>query len=391
MARSYVRAVWMAAAVAGAAALVLPACTSEFSTCVARRSCPISGSGGSGEAESSQGGDAGESGSSGHGAGASGASAGQPAAGDGGAGGSIDDAGAGGASGAAPDDNVAPTILSITPVNGATKLTPGSDIIVITFSEPMDKTSAQKAFAPSGDAPVPTFTWNAGGTELSINPNLGYPAATDPTAAAAPFKFSVTTVARDLAGNRLAAEVNWQFTLLREITQTLLVVREGAWIDGNTILATFSGAGDDAINREERGFIAADISSLPPGIEAFESATLHTSVFQIFGDPFGSLGNMLIQSVSFSPPASQGVFDAPALQDLGVLITATGHNAVGDPVSKDVLAAVKDDYQNRSARNNLSQYRLIFPSAPNGNSTRDLASVVGTNEGSALTVKYLFP
>ena len=291
---------------------------------------------------------------------------------------------------------MAPTILSITPVNGATKLTPESDIIVITFSEPMDKASAQKAFVPSGDAPVPTFTWNAAATELSINPNLGYPAATDPTAAAAPFKFSVTTVAKDLAGNRLAAEVNWQFTLLREVTQTFPLARS-SWANGKSIYLKYAGVGDVSDNTEVRGFLFADISSLPAGIVRFGGAKISTFVYQLYGDPFGSFGNMQIQSVSYSGNngyADQSAFDAASLRDLGTFISASGHNTVGDPVVKDVLAALKDDYENRSIRNNRSQYRLIFPSAPNSNSAQDMVWVIGIgsdNNNSALTVTYLYP
>jgi hypothetical protein len=297
--------------------------------------------------------------------------------------------GNGGSGGSVPVDIVPPTILSITPVNGATKLTPTTDIIVITFSEPMNKASVQSAFVPSGAAPVPTFSWNASATELTINPNLTYPAATDPAAATTPFKFSVTTLAKDLAGNALAANVNWQFSLLREISQSFRYRGGGNFTDG-VRASTFVGAGDTSTDLATRGFLNYDISALPAGIVTFESATINTRLAGITGDPFGLFGNLLIQSVSYSS-VDQAAFDAPPLHDLGVFVAATGSNAVGDVVSKDVLVALKDDYANRTARDNASQYKLLFPGSPNANSIADFAYVSTGNPSDALLVKYLFP
>jgi len=412
MKRSCLRATWTLAALAAAGGLLVPGCSSKFSSCRATRTCvePSGGSAGeSGLADGEfQAGSAGESagvGGTGSG-GLSGTSSGSSGSGAGDSGGS--DAGAGGfhAAGAAgtageggeetidgPVDAVAPTVLSITPPNGATKLSPETDVIVITFGEPMNKASAESAFVVSSDSPTPTFKWNAAATELTIDPNLSYPAETDPNVPAVPFKFKLTTAAKDLAGNALASDVSWQFTLLRAITQSIAVTRQGTWFNGSTLTVAVAGAGDSTANAEARGFIGADILALPTGIVAFRGATIRTTIPFISGDPFGAFGNLLIQSVSVALPVKQAAFDAPAIRDLGVLIAATGHNAVGDPVSKDVLEAVKDDYANRVARGNRSQYRVLFPSAPNSNSTQDLVQVIGAGSSipCTLTVEYLLP
>jgi Bacterial Ig-like domain len=347
--------------------------------------------------------DSGKAGSPRHAAGATGETGGAAVgsgAGEGGAGASSDDAGAGGAaqvagSGAGaggaslPVDVVPPTILSITPVNGATQLTPLTDVIVITFSEPMNKASAQSAFVPSGVAPAATFSWNEAATELTINPNLTYPAATDPAATAEPFKFSVTTAAKDLAGNSLAANVNWQFTLLRQVTQSFGFSSGGNWTPGHPA-GNYPGAGDTSFDVATRGFITYDISGLPSEVVLFESATISTIIVGIEGDPFGLFGNMLIQSISY-PYLNQAAFDAPPLHDLGVFITATGQNAANDLVSKDVLVALKDDYANRIDRKDRSQYKLVLPSSPNSDATQQFAYVSGNRNTNKLIVTYLFP
>jgi Bacterial Ig-like domain len=393
----------------GITCLVLPACSSAFSDCETSRDCANSG-GSAGQADSS--GASNKAGASNGGApskdngvptstaGASiddagGAAGGEPVEGNANAG-AGDDASAGGAGGTAgsggtgasvPVDAVPPTILSITPVNGATKLTPATDKIVITFSEPMNKATAQSAYVPGVAGTLPVFSWNAASTQLTIDPKLAYPTATDAAAAATPFNFSVTTAAKDLAGNPLAANVSWQFTLLREITQSFGYSSGGNFADGAS-RASFAGAGDDSHDLSVRGFLSYDISALPDEIVTLESATLSSHIVGIIGDPFGLFGNMLIHSLSFTA-IDQTAYDAPPLHDLGVFIAATGTNAAGDLVSKDVLTALKDDYANRIARNNLSQYKLLFPASPNSNSVGDFAYLSSGATSNMLIVKYL--
>jgi hypothetical protein len=186
----------------------------------------------------------------------------------------------------------------------------------------------------------------------------------------------------------VAAAISWQFTLLREITQTFGYAGGGNFDGAHG--GTFAEAGDNSANREVRGFLSYDISALPAGITTIESATLSTHVAGVLGKPFGLFGNMLIQSVSYAS-IDQTAFDSPPLHDLGVFIAATGSNATGDAVSKDVLAALKDDYANRVSRNQSSQYKLLFSSAPNADASWDAAYVQTAPSTNTLTVTYLYP
>ena len=417
------------------AAVCAPACSGQFHACEETRTCPpVGGNSGSsgtagslarggssgslahaGDTSSRAGnGDAGEhsGGEGGEGAsedsggergasapgGAGGAGGTPPTAGSGGtlpmagSGGTLPMAGSGGNLSVPPVDQVPPTILSITPVNDATKLTLESATITITFNEPMNKASAESSFVPAGSAPAPTFSWNTAATELKIRPNLTYPAATDPTAVAQPFKFTITTAAKDLAGNPLGANVSWQFTLLREITQSLPYSYEdgGNWESGATVTRRDISAGDYSDNGPVRGFMTYDISQLPPGINAFESATIDTRIKEIKGDPFGLFGNLYIQSLSYSI-MNQAAYDAPPLHDLGTFMASTGSKLPDDAVSKEVLSALSDDYTNRLARNNKSQYRLIFASSPSLNAKNDFITLNASVNVNKLTVRYLFP
>lgn len=367
-------------------ALLLSACSSPFSSCEAHRDCAKSGGSG-GDDSIADAGDAGDFGAPGHSVGVSGDSAVAQ--------GGPDDGGAGGASGGDAVDITPPTILEITPENGASGLTLAKDIIKVTFSEPMDRGSTEDAFVTSEDAPLPTFDWNAAGTELTIDPNLTYPTSIDPAAAGEPFKFIVTTAAKDLAGNSLKGNVRSQFTLLRKVTQVCPLSSAGSWMHGDAMGGGgYTTAGDQepaGVISERRGFITADISSLPSGIVEFESARIDTSVVQVSGDPFGSLGDLLIDSVVYQPPVDQTAFDVDPLHKLGTFVAATVNNAAGDSISKDVLVAVKDDYENRIKRKNRSQYRLAFALVPNPNGQMDFVIVLNPNLMNDLTVEYLLP
>jgi hypothetical protein len=133
-----------------------------------------------------------------------------------------------------------------------------------------------------------------------------------------------------------------------------------------------------------------DISGLPNGIQTFESATLGAAIVQIDGNPFGLLGNYLLQSVSITG-VNSAAYSATVRTDLGTFIAANGVNAVGDPVSKDVLVALQADYAGRVTLQNQSQYRVLFPTAVNNDSTAEQVWILTSVGAVTLTVKYLLP
>ncbi len=289
-------------------------------------------------------------------------------------------------------DNLSPTIVSITPADGATKLTPATDTIVITFSEPMNKASTQAAFVASSGAPV--FSWDATGSELTIDPKVPYPTANDPVAAAVPYKYTLSTGAKDLAGNSIATALNRQFSLLREITKLCPYSYGGSLGEGDSapsqFSGTFVGAGDTSGNRSLRGFMSFDLSGLPNGIQTFESGTLGATIVQIDGSPFSVLGNYLIHSVAFSA-INAAAYAAAIRIDLGTLVAASGPHATGEAIAKDVLSAVKSDYANRVALLNQTQYRVLFTTPIYSDGVAQQAWVYTGGGIPTLTVKYLFP
>jgi hypothetical protein len=109
-------------------------------------------------------------------------------------------------------DTTKPTTTGIAPAAGATGVSTASTVSV-TFSEAMDKASAQSAFTlrrtSDGAAVAGTYAWS--GSTLSFRPSVALAAGTGYTA-------RVTVAARDLAGNPLAAERLWTFTTLPEAT-----------------------------------------------------------------------------------------------------------------------------------------------------------------------------
>lgn len=95
-------------------------------------------------------------------------------------------------------DNNPPMVIRNTPIEGNSPVTTQ---INVTFSEAMNKTSAQSAFSTS-PAITGNFSWNGNTMLYTPRSNLTYEA-----------KFTVTigTGAKDLAGNSLQSSFRWQF------------------------------------------------------------------------------------------------------------------------------------------------------------------------------------
>ena len=100
-----------------------------------------------------------------------------------------------------------PVIKSVSPADGASNVAPGA-LTIAFFNKDMDKASAQAAFSlkrTSDGAPVSgAFGWYGPAT-LLFQPDADLAPGTQYTA-------SVTTAAKDLAGNPLANPVTWSYT-----------------------------------------------------------------------------------------------------------------------------------------------------------------------------------
>ena len=109
-------------------------------------------------------------------------------------------------------DGAAPTASSVSPADGATGVAAGTNVSV-TFSEPMDTAGAQQAFslvkAADGSSVSGAVSWS--GNTLVFDP-------TSNLAAGAQYRAKVTTAAKDKAGNALASEKAWTFTVATTVT-----------------------------------------------------------------------------------------------------------------------------------------------------------------------------
>jgi serine protease AprX len=106
-------------------------------------------------------------------------------------------------------DTTPPTVASTSPADGAVAVS-ATTAITTTFSEAMDQASAQSVFSlvrsSDGVGVSGTFSWS--GNAMTFRPSAALTAATQYTA-------KVAVGARDVAGNELAADRIWSFTVAR--------------------------------------------------------------------------------------------------------------------------------------------------------------------------------
>jgi subtilisin family serine protease len=109
-------------------------------------------------------------------------------------------------------DTVAPAVTTTSPAGGATAVATSAGVAV-TFSEAMDKATAEAAFflvrAVDGAAVPGSFSWS--GATMTFRPAA---ALAEGTA----YRAAVGAGARDTAGNGLTAARSWSFTTVRTLT-----------------------------------------------------------------------------------------------------------------------------------------------------------------------------
>jgi Bacterial Ig-like domain len=268
-------------------------------------------------------------------------------------------------------DTTAPTVVSIDPPNGATGVEDDQSI-VITFSEKMDQLSAQAAYQ-SADLPASevTFNWNAEGTQLTVKANdfLEYAAGDDPSIEAKTYALTVTSTAKDVAGNSLTP-FSSSFSTLRVISAAIygtasLDGTESCVLTRETFLVgdLFDGPTDSG----SRGFVSFDLTDIPAGAVAEEARVIINKV-RINNNPY-DLGDILLEHMNYGDSLDGNDYDMPVLADLGSLDSASAP-ATGY-LSSEVTSAFNDDLANRTMRGNRSQYRLRFPIENNDNDASD--------------------
>lgn len=290
-------------------------------------------------------------------------------------------------------DTTAPRIVSISPEDGAIGirryLEGGNQItpITISFSEAMNKADTQAAFdIHDTSIPLGQFSWNAAGTQMTFTPS-------SPFAHGRIVLWAISNVAKDLAGNNLISQSSlptnpYNFRISRQKTVQLPVIAaEDGYVAQDSSLSRFSPVIKVGWNQDEaltyRGFLSFDLSDLPTDILKIQSATLYLRQKDVaYGYAYGSLYSDAIQGIyfqhiDFGTSLSAGAFyedpinlDCDAITDnfLDKFFCESGSDAThvissddeAEWKSSSVLYQLRDDYLNRTERNNRSQYKLRF-------------------------------
>lgn len=205
-----------------------------------------------------------------------------------------------GTGGMVPVDTTPPTIVSVSPTNGATGVA-NNEVIVVTFSEPMDKPSAQAAFQSANLGAV-TFNWLDDMTMEVTPTGLAY-AQGGPTVMANVYDFTVTTVATDLAGNPMAQNAPSSFSTLRDVTDYMPETLETTIEANGTSCETqfVMPVGKWIINTNQKDcrlLLGFDLSSIPANA-LVNGSSLSCGYQNVFG-PTPS-GQTKLHHINFDP------------------------------------------------------------------------------------------
>lgn len=199
---------------------------------------------------------------------------------------------------AAAPDVTPPTVASTSPTS-ASYANPLATDITVTFSEDVDKASAQAAFqvlSPAGHN-TGSFNWLDGKT-MVFNPDTDF-VLSDYVSC------RVSTAVKDLAGNYLAGNYNFGFTVVRPGT---LSIKSSAALDGYLWSSNLSGnytgnlffyTGDNSINAYSRSFVSFDLSALPATTVSITDATLNLYQESLSNSPYSTLGSLYAERVDY--------------------------------------------------------------------------------------------
>jgi len=272
--------------------------------------------------------------------------------------------------GGAPD-TTPPEIVSVVPADAARGVSADADI-VITFSESMSEDETQYAFTSDDLRPSQiSFSWSDAGRTMTVHPKDGLEYGAED--ALRSYSFSITTLARDVAGNHLAETGAFSFTTLARITRTVMPVDVRQLTeDGDTTKGCdITGAvtfGDTAANKGLGALVTFNLDAIGtlPSPENWTTATLSAQL---------SLGGVsAVSAYHVTADPSLVTWDSPLSTDLGSLVVQ-GNGLLG-MTAVDVLSAVVEDAQ-RANSERLSQYE--FRSIPLNDDKAEQGTLVCQN------------
>ena len=201
-------------------------------------------------------------------------------------------------------DNIAPTITSVVPANGATGISTGATITA-NFSEAVNSTTVTASTIQLRDPGnnLINSSLNVSGSQVTLTPTAALSGSTVYTATISGGASGV----KDLAGNALANNYVWSFTTgaIDNIAPTVSVVSPAnsstGISTGTTVTATFS----EAINAST---VTTSTFQLRNSANTLITATVSTSGNQITLSPSASLASSTVYTATITGGAS-GVKD----------------------------------------------------------------------------------
>ena len=284
-------------------------------------------------------------------------------------------------------DDEAPTVLEVTPADGAGGVMPFAEIIV-EFSRPMDQASVEAAWSSATlPAAEVTFAWNPAGDVLTVTPDDPLPVAegsaedADDIEALA-IAFSIAASARDAEGISLAEPLEVEFRTARRLALEVPYhepLSDCRYSDGTAKVGDLVlFAGDDFEDQQIKMVVSFALPELPPGA-VVASAVFQSAQSGTYGeDPYPGLGELQLAHVRFNTLAAS--FAASALGPQNLL---SDDGQVG-PRSVPVTRAVADDYADDRT---YSQFRAEFEIGTNGDGDGGVA--VFPRADLALSLAYL--
>ncbi len=307
-----------------------------------------------------------------------------------------------------PPPPAVPTVVSISPANGATGVRADARIVV-TFSKPMDQAATQVAYQ-SADLPATavTFDWNAAGTQMTVKPNapLEYAKGADTSLVAKNYELKLTSTAKDQGGLALVPLTS-SFKTLRDIAT---VLSSDKTLDGYAQSDNFADSSNTALyvgdrdnNVGIRGFITFDLSGLSTnaGFQLL-SATLRVQKYRasgvfFVGSPYSLATNPArinqidLDHVDYGSSLEGSDYDTKSIALLGAIDSFAQRSTI--QTQADVLSAVTDDITNRVSRGNRSQYRLSLFEQTNNDNAFDyvIYGSASLAPSPSLSLEYLIP
>jgi chitodextrinase len=183
-------------------------------------------------------------------------------------------------------DTTAPRVLGSSPATDERGVALNATITV-TFSESMDRKSAEEAFTitePSGLNRQGIFIWNDEGTEMTFKPDRYYEFYYGDAV-----EWRVQNTAKDQAGNDLESSYLSNFRVV-QLSYITLYSEES--LDGHVqsdgyvnVYSSTTEVGDDYNNVSKRAFFTFDLSQLPNDVTKVNSAYLSAYPVGRIGSP----------------------------------------------------------------------------------------------------------